>query len=646
MPQCKHGKSCKIKNCPLKHEDEEERAECIFFRQGFCMHGPVCKFRHIKRPPDECPSVATFDQYVASGNVPLSKKRKTHQPNQFYKITLCKHWLEHGNCPFGEECHYAHGEADLKMVAGQGEGESQGDEGYDPLKGRMDAVLDLPYNSTTKAAYFLMHAPDLATLQRARVRGYWGTSLRIAHEMNDAVRTFEWVVIFFTVRGLKGVYGVASVPTMIPIVPSPYSPLVVEFPVRWMRTVRMSMRMLSHLKMVSGGSTNVGRSNFDGRIDKNAGYEILLIAYRKPEWDWHADIERASCTISDNGTLTAVSPPAPPSPDPTILFSMQWIQQAFSGGHGRGDDARGRGGPRNHHAPPGDAAGGGGDYYGGNLPGFVVGCTPQMMQECFARSLFGLPANRRGDAQQGIRQGTPLFLQDLGSGMLYGLFEAVSPPLDNAEPSAWAGRDRGAMTPLPVQVRFRIVLRAPPLQPMDPEAAQVFSNRPPADRIGPISLGQTKVLSNMFAARAGVWNPPVGGGGGPPHRPPHQQGAGGGRGGPQSGLFYKPPFKFSQNVPVNIPFTGDGFGVRKRLLGPQASKIHAVVNEFGSQQTIKVRLRGIGSGFREGPNREEAPEPLHFVVSVNEEQLLQPVCASVQKVIDSARSEYMSSRDK
>src|SRR5688572_9014162 len=44
MPLCKNGKACKIKNCPLKHEEEEEKAECIFFRQGFCMHGPECKF--------------------------------------------------------------------------------------------------------------------------------------------------------------------------------------------------------------------------------------------------------------------------------------------------------------------------------------------------------------------------------------------------------------------------------------------------------------------------------------------------------------------------------------------------------------------------------------------------------------------------
>jgi hypothetical protein len=119
---------------------------------------------------------------MSTGNVPLSKKRKTHQPNQFYKITLCKHWLEHGDCQFGEECHYAHGEGDLRTVAPTTEDDEhkRADDAaeavYDPYRGKMDAVMNLPYNSSTKAAYFLVHAPDLDTLARSYRSGYWGTS--------------------------------------------------------------------------------------------------------------------------------------------------------------------------------------------------------------------------------------------------------------------------------------------------------------------------------------------------------------------------------------------------------------------------------------------------------------------------------------
>ena len=92
-------------------------------------------------------------------------------------------------CDFGEECHYAHGEADIRSVAStndddnnhdngsnKGNKDDYGDTVYDPCRGRMDAVMNLPYNSTTKAAYFLVHAPDLDTLRRSYLSGYWGTS--------------------------------------------------------------------------------------------------------------------------------------------------------------------------------------------------------------------------------------------------------------------------------------------------------------------------------------------------------------------------------------------------------------------------------------------------------------------------------------
>jgi len=47
MPACKYGKDCKVKNCLLKHVDEVEKAECPYFKQGFCMRGPFCKNRYV-----------------------------------------------------------------------------------------------------------------------------------------------------------------------------------------------------------------------------------------------------------------------------------------------------------------------------------------------------------------------------------------------------------------------------------------------------------------------------------------------------------------------------------------------------------------------------------------------------------------------
>jgi hypothetical protein len=76
-----------------------------------------------------------------------------------------------------------------------------------------------------------------------------------------------------------------------------------------------------------------------------------------------------------------------------------------------------------------------------------------------------------------------------------------------------------------------------------------------------------------------------------------------------------------------------------RLLGHQASKINSIISEYGTSHNIKIRLRGIGSGFTEGPTGEELPEPLHFVISVAEEGVLNSVTDRVRQLIDTARQD-------
>jgi hypothetical protein len=74
-----------------------------------------------------------------------------------------------------------------------------------------------------------------------------------------------------------------------------------------------------------------------------------------------------------------------------------------------------------------------------------------------------------------------------------------------------------------------------------------------------------------------------------------------------------------------------------RLLGVEAAKVKVISNEFGDLNTVKIRLRGRGSGFKEGPLGEELNEMLHFVVSTKNPDVLPLVVDRVRILVDQAR---------
>jgi len=69
------------------------------------------------RPSDERPIVADFSLGLSQMQQDGEKGHETRRPaaerNQHFKSTLCKHFTQRGECPFGDGCHYAHGENEL-----------------------------------------------------------------------------------------------------------------------------------------------------------------------------------------------------------------------------------------------------------------------------------------------------------------------------------------------------------------------------------------------------------------------------------------------------------------------------------------------------------------------------------------------------
>ena len=86
---------------------------------------------------------------------------------------------------------------------------------------------------------------------------------------------------------------------------------------------------------------------------------------------------------------------------------------------------------------------------GGNplIRGFLFACTEKTEAECFDRSLFG--ADRvYAPIVIRIRKGDLLFLNNLNTNTLYGVFKAVSDGCMNLQPDAWDGK-------YPYQVKWR-----------------------------------------------------------------------------------------------------------------------------------------------------------------------------------------------
>ena len=49
----------------------------------------------------------------------------------------------------------------------------------------------------------------------------------------------------------------------------------------------------------------------------------------------------------------------------------------------------------------------------------------------------------------------------------------------------------------------------------------------------------------------------------------------------------------------------------------------------GEKETVKLRLRGRGSGYKEGPQNKESDEPLHLCISAKNQKKKKKACAKV-----------------
>jgi RNA recognition motif-containing protein len=105
---------------------------------------------------------------------------------------------------------------------------------------------------------------------------------------------------------------------------------------------------------------------------------------------------------------------------------------------------------------------------------------------------------------------------------------------------------------------------------------------------------------------------------------------------PRSGL---PPSsgvrKYTCRFDIAIENDKD-FQVARRIIGSKGCNMKKIVDVSGA----KLRLRGKGSGYLEGANREESPEPLHLCVSCTSLEGYNAAVNAVTEILEGVYDEY------
>jgi cleavage and polyadenylation specificity factor subunit 4 len=480
MPLCRWGERCKVKGCPFRHIDSANRMDCVFYSQGFCIHGPFCRYKHERKSRAELPIVADFTlglSQMQSGagkggenQAQLASRRLPPKPNEFYKISLCKHFIA-GNCPFGDQCHFAHGESELRPYPGR-------EEARDALETGTDAYHDntapadyyqggasgggklIPFADPEQADYFFVLAATQRDLALSSVRGVWFFQKAHALTINSSFAQNRPVMIFFTVHESRHIQGAALVTSLATYEESmdrggrENDPYCYSVGLEWYRTCELPVKIA--LEAAPGLDLPSDHSETCLNLHPRIGASLLRVI-------WNSPLVTLYEAWSDDA-------PEPPAPD-AILTDFR--------------------------CPPDDEVA----WPTMPGPGFIFGCSSDTMDECLGRGVFGLPGHMQ-QAASSIVPGTTIFLFNVTDRLLFGIFEALTPAIMDIVPTAFSRNPKATSSPFPVQVRVRVALECPPLEDTDMVLNDVLRSR--KGRIGALSHAQTSAIASMLAYQSGA----------------------------------------------------------------------------------------------------------------------------------------------
>ncbi len=477
MPLCRHGDRCKAKDCPFRHISEADRLECVFYSQGFCIHGPFCRYKHVRRERADLPLVADFTlglSQMQAGKDGVTARRPAPKPNEFYKVSLCKHFLQ-GECPFGDGCHFAHGEHELKKFPRGKDGndatDANGEISDNMFGSQNDATVDYfqgghsgggkptPILEPENAAFFIVLAAQQRDLAISTVKKEWYVQKKHATKLNTAFDSGKQVMIFFTVSDSAHIQGTALVTDMAYYQealddPSEDDCFCYRFKCEWYRTTEMLIS--TAVEAAPELLLPTLSTQFCQDMTSKTGEAVMKALWNSPLVTLYESCTGEQEPPKDDAILTDFRCPSPSEKAWPIM--------------------------------PG--------------PGFIFGCNSQTMDECLGRGIFGLPAHMK-HAASGIQRGSSIFLFNVTDGLLFGIFEALTPATMNIEPRAFSKNPKATSSPFPVQIRVRVSLECPPLDDNDPILNDILRTRV-GGRIGPLTHAQSEALATLLATQCGA----------------------------------------------------------------------------------------------------------------------------------------------
>lgn len=493
MPLCRHGDRCKVKDCPFRHISEADRLECVFYSQGFCIHGPFCRYKHVRRERIDLPLVADFTlglSQMQAGKDGVTIRRPAPKPNEFFKISLCKHFLS-GECPFGDGCHFAHGEAELRKFPKPGQEENKAPDGEKELSdnmfdnqetttfdyyqgGQSGGGRPTPILEPEMASFYILRAATYRDCSISTVKGEWYVQKKHAESINKAVNSNRQVMVFFTVGDSHHIQGAALVKSTASYVKSADrkhhttsskgemasadkdGPFCYRFKCEWYRTCELPTS--TALDAAPDLLLPTSSTQYCQDMTSKTGEAVMKAVWNSP-----------LCTLYESWNSTEKPPVGDailhdfrcPLPDEITWPTMP-------------------------------------------TPGFIFGCNSQTMDECLGRGLFGLPAHMK-IAASGIRPGSSIFLYHVSIGRIFGVFEALTTAQMNLEPKAFSKNPKATTSPFPVQIRVRISLECAPVED-DNEALNDILRSRVGGRIGPLTVAQAEALASLIAQQCGALN--------------------------------------------------------------------------------------------------------------------------------------------